>query len=771
MPLNAFQNHENSIPTMKKINLFFTSSLLFSIMLLAFGSCNDNDDVVPVADPPVISAKDLQLPATSGQQKLFYTIQNPVDYQIALANSEDPWMHDFESTGNFIVFQFDTNEGDTPRQGKITLNYEGADPLTIHVEQPAESISLSIEPRSLNYAYTGGKEQVTVTSTHHWTLECTTTQSWVTPSVTKGENGDVVEFEVTSQNENEDPRNAEFTFKCKKVETVLTISQNAKGQLILETESPANIDGKGGQLIVKIQSNIDPVTVSIPEEARTWIKQNQSRGMTTYQFSFTVSPNETPKAREAVLSFKNTDALEQFVVKQPSSHPDLSEALTDDLFRQYILQNFDANEDQMLSEEEAASVTAITLDASSSSSGNPLWKNIKSLNGINIFPNLISLEVNRITAPIEAVDLRQNKKLISINFWNLGCGIAGIECSDLPELEIFKLSRLSPWDTSEKFNEQELTDINLNGCPQLTEIQARYLQYLKRLSFPDASNLGKLIISYSFEKSLPGEELITLDISKSPKLEEFVCSDKVEKLVLTQAQYDKFYEILTEWQGSFYGIWAIVDAPDISGSITDPVLKDFILKNYDKDENGKISKVEAKKTNSIVIDKSVCPEVARLNDLQGLDIFPYLNILKISDATSLKIADLQKNAWLQELVLKPTTELAGLNVAGLQTLHHIVTNHLSASSLDLSSCETLLSLEISNAEKLSTLTLKGCVALTELNLQINNPMLKKIDISECTALTDPAKFLPGNALKEVVCTTEQSAAFSAAFPDITWIVK
>lgn len=754
---------------MRKLTRIFAFAVFFSAFALAFAGCDDDEkNLEPLPDPSVIKAEgNIRVPAEGGEHKLSYTIENPIQYQMVLAHSEDAWLHDFESTSEFITFMVDANEGE-PRQGKIVLDYKNAKSLTVLVEQAVENVSLSIEPKTLNFAYTGGKEQVTVTSTHHWTLECASEQSWVIPSVKEGDNGDVVEFEVKGQNQDEDSRSAEFTFKSRNISETLTITQNVQGQLLLVTESPATVAGEGGNLTIKVKSNIEPVTVSIPDEAKTWIKQIEARTMNEYQFNFEVSANDTPHAREAVLNFKNSDALEQFVVKQPSTKPNLADELTDELFRKYILDNFDVDADGILTEDEAASVTAIKLDATGTTTGDPIWKDIKSLNGIHLFKNLMSLNLVRITAPIEAVDLTQNKKLISVNFWNLGCGIAGIKCSDLPELSVFKLSRLSPWDTSEVFNELELTDIDLNGCPQLVEIQTRYLQYLKRLTFSDSKDLNTLILAGSFEKSLAGEDPVTVDISQTPKLEEFICSDRVQKLILTQAQYDKFHSILTEDQGSFYGIWAITDAPDVIGSISDPVLKSFIMSNFDLDKNNQLSSVEAQKINTIDINKENCSDVARLNSLAGLDILPYLNVLKISGATTIGAVDLLKNNWLKELELKPATELTSLNIAGLKILSRVVLDHLKAESLDLTGCETLGTLKISNATNLSTLTLKGCAALTELNLQQNNPKLTKLDIRECPLLLDPAKLLLGDALKEVTCLPEQAAAFSSVYPNINW---
>lgn len=95
---------------MKKFTLSLAFAALMTAVALIFSGCSDDPEVGPEA--PVISAKDMQVPATAGKQKLAYSIAHPVEGQSISAESDQTWIHDFEYTDANIAFQVDANEGE-----------------------------------------------------------------------------------------------------------------------------------------------------------------------------------------------------------------------------------------------------------------------------------------------------------------------------------------------------------------------------------------------------------------------------------------------------------------------------------------------------------------------------------------------------------------------------------------------------------------------------------------------------------------------------------
>ena len=768
---------------MKKFTLSLAFAALMTAVALIFSGCSDDPEVGPEA--PVISAKDMQVPATAGKQKLAYSIAHPVEGQSISAESDQTWIHDFEYTDANIAFQVDANEGEA-RTATLTLKYEGAADLKVEIKQMAFDASIEISPKALSFGYTGGEESVTVTSSGDWTLTVPSgSDSWVVPSATSGKNGDKVTFKVEAENDTEAEKTAEFVFDCKGAQVKLTVTQNVKGQLIFVTESPLAVAPEGGTVTVKLQTNIEPVTatINVPEgETIDWITDVTTRAMMEKEFQFKVDPNDEDTDRSVTISFSNTDATEQFVITQESSNPNIAKKLKDELFRKYIMENYDLDEDGVLTPEEAANVTSITLDGNVTSGGDPTLRPIASLAGIEYFTELTALKLNWITPAIEAVDLSKNTKLTSIDM-TLGSGVMGINCANLPELTYFQLKRLTETETNpDKFEDTGLETINLDGCPKLGEISVIRITNLRTLSFKDSKDLGTLVIEGSFAKK---EEVdpatpTTVDISVCPSLSKFICTPNLGKLVLTQAQFDQFYEDLVVNQNSFYGIWAITDAPDISED-WDPVFRAACIEQFDLDGNGKLSQNEANKVSGVgsmlVIDKDT-PNVADLKSLKGIEKFTYLRNIYITGATALEDADLSSNTWLETISLSLANGVETLkfpvsadyvNPVKVELIFSDPAANVGPASLDFSPlAKHVSSITIKNAAKLSDMNLAGCEQLASLDIATGLDALTTLDITESPLLVDPAKVLFGEAMKEVIATDAQKAALSSTYPNINW---
>ena len=67
--------------------------------------------------------------------------------------------------------------------------------------------------------------------------------------------------------------------------------------------------------------------------------------MTEKEFQFKVDPNNDDTDRSVTITFSNADAKEQFVITQESTNPNIAKKLKDELFRKYIMENYDLDED------------------------------------------------------------------------------------------------------------------------------------------------------------------------------------------------------------------------------------------------------------------------------------------------------------------------------------------------------------------------------------------------------------------------------------------
>lgn len=271
-----------------------------------------------------------------------------------------------------------------------------------------------------------------------------------------------------------------------------------------------------------------------------------------------------------------------------------------------------------------------------------------------------------------------------------------------------------------------------------------------------------------------------LALSVCPGLSKFICTPNLGKLVLTQAQYDQFREDLSINQESFFGIWAVTDAPDISED-WDPVFRAACIEQFDLDGNGKLSAIEAGKVSgtnaTLVIDKDT-PNVGDLKSLKGIENFKYLKNIYITGATALEDVDLSNQTYLTNLVLSLANGVKSLKFTDIVEWGDPVKVELIFSdpaanvgpvTLDFSPLASRLSsITIKNASKLAEMNLAGCEKLASLDIATGLDALTTLDISESPLLVDPAKVLFGKAMKEVSATAAQAAALSSTYPSISF---
>ena len=134
----------------------------------------------------------------------------------------------------------------------------------------------------------------------------------------------------------------------------------------------------------------------------------------------------------------------------------------------------------------------------------------------------------------------------------------------------------------------------------------------------------------------------------------------------------------------------------------DPIFRQYVLDNFDTDEDGKISKEEA-----LQVTKIDCQSKS-IESLDGVQYFRYLNTLSCY-----------------------SNQLTSLDVSGCIALTKLECYSNQLTSLDLSKNTALTSLDCHN-NQLTSLDVSGCTALTSLRCEINP--LTSLDVSQNTAL-------------------------------------
>ena len=207
--------------------------------------------------------------------------------------------------------------------------------------------------------------------------------------------------------------------------STVTIKQSQLDGLFITTPE-YNLSNEKQTLTVEVKSNID---FEVKSEA-DWITYIETKGLKTNQIILDVAENDgNVRVGEVLVVSKSAPNNVRIRIEQAAT-PEIV-PFKDPLFENYCLKWFDSNKDGVVTYTEALDVEWIVVTNEYSGSEYESHA-IKSLSGIEYFPNLIALycENNMLTS----LDLRKNTKLELLDCQNNHISSLHIEkCTALVE--------------------------------------------------------------------------------------------------------------------------------------------------------------------------------------------------------------------------------------------------------------------------------------------------------------------------------------------------
>ena len=297
-----------------------------------------------------------------------------------------------------------------------------------------------------------------------------------------------------------------------------------------------NVSSAGGTIDINIETNTE-YTLSIPDNAKSWISIVTSRAMRQETITLNVKANDGD-ARKSTLALVNKDGVSCVEISVSQKAPDgyipsdMTIAFPDEEFRKYVLENFDTNKDGVISKDEALNVTDIRYPSATSLEGIQYFSELKYLycNGLNTLniSGLSNLEELNAEAGegyghrLTALDLSGciSLKTLKVN----GNLLKDLDISDCTNLEIIDSSYnlLNTIDLSNCKKLRQLfissnyfTTLDLSNCHNLYSLYC-YNNNITTLDLNDCYNLEDL---RCFKNSLT-----TLNVNNNPKLHLLICS-------------------------------------------------------------------------------------------------------------------------------------------------------------------------------------------------------------------------------------------------------
>ncbi|MDE5573661.1 MAG: hypothetical protein K2I94_07935 [Muribaculaceae bacterium] len=447
--------------------------------------------------------------------------------------------------------------------------------------------------------------------------------------------------------------------------------------------STVEVESKGGTIDLKFETNLE-YSVSIPEEAKSWISVVESRAIRQETVTLSISENDG-EARTATIRFvdKNEKILTSIPVNQaesPNAIPsDMTKAFPDEKFRNYVLSNFDTNNNGIISEKEAFAVTKIEIQGTKEEIGE-----VKSLEGIQYFPNLnyLTCYYNKIAN----IDISNNKALEY-----LSCAVNQLTTLDVTKntlltylncggnsLTTLEVSKNTVLEYLLCYN-NDITTLDISKNIALTYLDCEHNQ-LSTLNVAENRALASLECHHN--------QLTTLDVTKNIKLSYLDCR----------------YNQLT--------------ALDVS--------KNTYLASLECQHN-QLTTLEISKNTGLTLlgcsyNHFTTLDVSGCTSLKELYCAPNSQMIEINISGCTSLKSFQYNA----------TVLTTLKASECINLEELFCTNNQLSILDISGCIALQTL-FCQYNRLTTLDISDCTQL--ISLCCDNNQLISLDVSKNSELT------------------------------------
>ena len=407
--------------------------------------------------------------------------------------------------GNFSV---------EPRNAEIEIRNEQYDVLhTIAVTQ--EKFSPKIEPdtKEIQCDIVGKTLTVSVESNIEWTAE--SGADWVIVSPASGLAGKSTLTVTVQPNYETETKSTEITIGNVQYDILnkITVTQEKFTPEIETDKEEIRCNDTEKTLTVTVESNIEWTAGS----GADWVIVSPASGQAgKVMLTVTVQPNYETETRSTEITIGNMryNISRKIKIEQESYNEFIY--IPDDVFRTYLLENFDSDGDRRISRNECKTIEEIDCNR----------KNISSLQGIEYFTALKSLNCRG--TEITELDLSNNPDLQYL--WCFDTELTALDLSKNTNLQTLNCSgtKLTALDLSRNpdiwmmnCSETEITELDLSKNPGLNHLNC----YDTKLTVLDLSQNTELISLNCYSnpqlKTIylkTGQNIETLDKDKTTQI-------------------------------------------------------------------------------------------------------------------------------------------------------------------------------------------------------------------------------------------------------------
>lgn len=144
-------------------------------------------------------------------------------------------------------------------------------------------------------------------------------KDWCSLSLDKGKRGTATIQVSVKENTEYDERSASIIFECDDIQRTIVVTQKQKDALLV-SGSRFDVEKEGGRIDVEVKANVS-FEYSVPDEAKSWIKPLETKGLSSSMTTFQIEPNEMLVKREGEILFSSLLGTEKVTIYQDSDSP------------------------------------------------------------------------------------------------------------------------------------------------------------------------------------------------------------------------------------------------------------------------------------------------------------------------------------------------------------------------------------------------------------------------------------------------------------------
>ena len=265
-------------------------------------------------DALTVTSSTFEIEGTSG--KIYIEVKANVDFEYTINGSAAEWISPIETRAlktTKLGFNIAENKTMQRREGTITIHSgEFSETVTVYQKDGGDAILLSQK----EYVVSNEGEEISIDVTSSVDVELEMPDvDWITRNTSRAVSTNTYYFTI-AENTTPDQREAYITFKNteKNISERVKVTQIQKDAIVL-AQSIYNIDKEGGALDFDIQTNVE-ITVSISEDAQSWITQVETRGLHTETLHFDIAPYDGDATREGSITISGGNATQTITIYQ-----------------------------------------------------------------------------------------------------------------------------------------------------------------------------------------------------------------------------------------------------------------------------------------------------------------------------------------------------------------------------------------------------------------------------------------------------------------------